>query len=288
MSYLLELHPGISFLIICAITVIIAITGLRFVRKRFEQESLAENHEVAAIIFNAFGILYAVVIAFVVFVVWGRYDDAGKNLELEASQAADIFYVSRAFPDSTAKQIRQSLYEYSLSVCDNELKENGKSSPKTIEAVSKLMRIFLAMDSKNISNPTVYEESFKRFNDLAQYRRLRVFAAKDSVPLVIWIVLLTGAVIMVSYTYFFAIKRILPQNIMTAALTITLTLILFLIYMLDHPFTGASGIGDVPMRTVMEQMKRSIDNQNKNQNQIQNQSKDTIQNQNQNQNPGQK
>ena len=260
MSFLLDLPIGLSFVIICSFTVLISVLGLRFVRKRYESDVMKENHEVAAVIFNAFGILYAVVVAFVVFVVWGRYDDAGKNFELEASQTADIFFISKAFPDSTSKQIKQALYEYGSSVVDDEFMKmsHGEGSSKTIEAVIKLNGIFLGMDIKSLPNTIVYEEAFKRLNDMTQYRRLRVFAAKDSVPSVIWIVLIVGAVIMVSYTYFFTIRKALPQNLMTAALTITLTLILFLIFILDHPFSGTTAISSAPMSSTVTTMKKAL------------------------------
>jgi Protein of unknown function (DUF4239) len=264
MSFILELPAFASFAIICCVTVLIVVIGLRFVRKRYPQEVLKENHEVAAVMFNAFGLLYAIVVAFVVFATWGRYDDAGKDLELEASQAADIFFVARAFPDSTRKQIRQALLEYTSSVVEDEFMtmSQGKASTKTIEAISKLNHIFLTMDTKGMANTVVYEESFKRLNDLGQYRRLRIFASKDSIPSVIWLVLIAGAVIMVSYTYFFGIKKVLPQNLMTAALTITVTLILFLIFILDHPFVGSAAVSSDPMKQVMETMKKGVANDN--------------------------
>jgi len=260
MSYLMDLPVGLGFLIICVVAVTLAVLGLRLVRRRYDHDVLKENHEVAAVIYNAFGILYAVVVAFVVFVVWGRYDDAGKNLELEASQVADIFFISKAFPDSTSKQIKQALYEYGSSVTDDEFMKmsKGEASPKTIDAIKKLNSIFLSMDIKTLPNTIVYEEAFKRLNDLAQYRRLRVFAAKDSAPMVIWIVLIAGAVIMVTYTYFFAIRRVLPQNLMTAALTITLTLILFLVFILDHPFSGSTAVSSDPMKSTVTTMKKAL------------------------------
>ena len=68
MQFLLNLPAGISFLIVSVVTTAAALAGLRFVRARYSTELLKENHEVAVIIFNAFGFLYAVVVAFVVFV----------------------------------------------------------------------------------------------------------------------------------------------------------------------------------------------------------------------------
>ena len=55
-------------MIVSAITTFVALVGLHFVRKKYSTEVLKENHEVAAIIFNAFGLFYGVIMAFVVFV----------------------------------------------------------------------------------------------------------------------------------------------------------------------------------------------------------------------------
>src|SRR5256884_2862683 len=106
MRFLLNLPVPLSFLIVSAITTVFALAGLRFVRKKYSAEVLKENHEVAAIIFNAFGLFYGVMIAFVVFVTWSGYDEATKNLQLEASEALDIFHSAAAFPDPANKLIR--------------------------------------------------------------------------------------------------------------------------------------------------------------------------------------
>ena len=75
-------------------------------------------------------------------------------------------------------------------------------------------------------------------------------------PLAIWLVLLVGAVFTVSYTFFFAMKNIRAQYVIATTLTVTITLILFLIYVLDHPFTGTSRVSAVPLKDVMEIMQR--------------------------------
>ena len=68
MQFLLFLPAWLAFLSVSAVTTLLALAGLHFVRKRYPADVLKENHEVGAIIFNAFGLLYGVVVAFVVFV----------------------------------------------------------------------------------------------------------------------------------------------------------------------------------------------------------------------------
>src|SRR5438132_6855644 len=112
MQFLLNLPSAISFLIVSVITTAVALAGLRFVRTKYSAEVLQQNHEVAAIIFNAFGLLYAVVVAFVVFVTWSGYDEATKNLQMEANEVDDIFHFAKAFPAPASEIIQQGLIHY--------------------------------------------------------------------------------------------------------------------------------------------------------------------------------
>jgi len=254
MQLILYLPVALSFLIVSVITTSVALAGLRFVRKAYPAEVLKENHEVAAIIFNAFGLLYGVVVAFVVFVTWGGYDDAKKNLEMEANEADDIFHITKTFPDPARGMIQQGLIDYIASVYNDELKRmsQGDISLQSNRSMARLITVFYQIDDKSVPNRELYAESLTRLNNLAQYRRIRIFAGNDTVPLAVWLVLLVGGVITISYTYFFGMKNIKSQYLMTAALTVTITLILVLIYILDHPFTGTSKVSTEPLKQVLE------------------------------------
>jgi uncharacterized membrane protein len=128
----------------------------------------------------------------------------------------------------------------------------GEISLHSNQPMARLITAFYQTDEKSVPNRELYAESLKRLNNLAQYRRLRIFAGNDTVPLAVWLVLLAGGVITISYTYFFGMKNIKSQYLMTAALTVTITLILVLIYILDHPFTGTSKVSTEPLKQVLE------------------------------------
>jgi hypothetical protein len=51
-------------------------------------------------------------------------------------------------------------------------------------------------------------------------------------------------------------NNVKAQYLITATLTITITQILFLIYVLDHPFTGATKVSREPLREVLEIMQK--------------------------------
>jgi Na+/proline symporter len=258
-QFLLNWPAWLSFLVVSAVATSVVTAGLHFVRSKYPSEVLRENHEVAAMIFNAFGLLYAVVVAFVVFVTWTGYDEAKKHLEMEANEAIDIFYSAEAFPDSVSKTMQQGLMDYAGSVYNNELKRMsaGEISVYSGGPLRKLITLFNTMNEKSIRNRELYAESLKRLNNLAEYRRLRIFAGNNTVPSIIWLVLLVGGAITVSYTYFFGMKNVKAQCVMTSALTITITLILCLIYILDHPFSGSNRVTAEPLEQALNVMQRN-------------------------------
>src|SRR4029453_14382860 len=116
MRFLLQLTPPVSFFIVSAFTTFFSLGGLYLVRRRYSAEVLKENHEVAAIIFNAFGLFYGVLVAFVVFVTWNGYDEATKNLQMEASEKLDFFHTAESFPEIPRKAIQQGLKDYISAV----------------------------------------------------------------------------------------------------------------------------------------------------------------------------
>ncbi len=258
MEFLLNWPWALSFFFVSAVTTTIAVLGLYLVRKKYPADILKEHHEVAAIIFNAFGVLYAVVVAFVVFVTWSGYDDATKNLQLEASQVIDIFHSAHAFPGPASKVIRDGLISYANSVHDDELRRmaGGDISVLSTGPLRDLIAVFDNMEDKALPNRELYMESLRRLNNLAEYRRLRIFAGNNTVPPMIWLILLVGGLITVLYTYFFGVRNVRAQGIMTSALTIMISLTLFLVYVLDHPFTGTCRVSARPFSEAMELMQK--------------------------------
>ena len=258
MRFLLELPPPVSFFIVSAVTTFFGLFGLYLVRRKYSAEVLKENHEVAAIIFNAFGLFYGVLVAFVVFATWNGYDEATKNLQLEASEALDIFHSAEAFPDSPRKIIQQGVRDYLAGVYNDEVPKmaEGDLSVYSGGAHTPLRLLFSQIDATSIPNRELYGESLRCLNNLAQYRRLRIFAGNNTVPPVIWLVLLVGGVFAVCYTFFFGMKNIRAQYLITTTLTVMLTSILFLIYVLDHPFTGTSRVSLQPLRQAMATVEK--------------------------------
>src|SRR4029453_9346448 len=203
MRFFFQLPPPVSFFIVSSLTTFVGLGGLYLVRRKYSAEVLKENHEVAAIIFNAFGLFYGVLVAFVVFATWNGYDDATKKLKLEGAESLDIFHSGEAFPDSSKQIVQQGVRNYLAGVYNDEIPKmsEGDLSVTTGGAHTPLRQLFSQLDANSIPKRELYSETLHCLNNLAQYRRMRIFAGNDTVPPVIWLVLLVGGVFAVSYTF---------------------------------------------------------------------------------------
>ena len=253
MRFLLEFPAVVSAFLVCVVTLAIALAGVRIVRKRFPHEVLKENHEVAGFIYNSFMLIYAVLVAFVVFVSWSDYSQAERNTEIEANLLTDLFMDARGLPDTMRVNVQQTIISYLESIINDEWEtmKRGRPGPKAREEFAKLWQLYMDADVKSLPNEPVYRESLTKLNQVGEHRRLRIFAANDFIPGFIWFVLIICATASVSYTFFFGSKYAAPQYIMTGVLTLINSLILYLIFVLDHPFNGVSGVSSSSFNVIL-------------------------------------
>lgn len=260
MEFILNWHPVIAVTVLCTVTVLISYAGLRLVRRYFTEDVLRQNHEVGGFIFNAFGLIYAVLIAFVVFATWTEFDNSKKNVDRESIELTDIYHNSQALPEPFRQQVAPLLKAYTENVINDEWQklERGEPSEKARVSFNNLWLFFTTIDRSLVKNEIAYQETLKHLNDAGESRRMRLFDSTNNIPGIIWAVLLFGAVVTVIYTYFFYAKNIRHQFMMTSALTVLNTLILYMILLLDNPFSGYTKVDAKPFEYVLQLLKSGI------------------------------
>lgn len=242
---------------IVGVSVLVAHVGLRLVRRMVPLPVLQTQHEVAGFIIGVLGAIYAVLLAFVVVVVWNQFEDAKSTVEKEANQLNDLSRIAQGFPPATQQRLLEGLRVYTQAVVDDEWQtmSEGKSSQKAQDAMEDLWRIYRELDPQTNRESALYGESLDRLSDVSDNRRLRLHASRDDVPLVVQILLWGGGLITIAFTYFFGVKSIRSQALMTAALAGLIAFILFLIVVLDNPFHGYLRVTPDTMRSVLERIK---------------------------------
>src|SRR5579863_2368235 len=245
---MLTMHSLLAGVLVILASMLLSVAGLLIVRRYVSTEWLKRHHELASYYFLMIGTLYAVLIAFAIYVVWTAFKDAGANLEHEATEVADLSRLSTAMPDALCRNISEALLEYLNAVVQDEFPamNQGRESERTWTAVQ---RLWDAYGSARPDTPRVqayFNESLKHLTQLSDLRRTRLFASHGTVPQVLWCLLTVAGVLLVGFTYFVGHEGIATQAIMTACLAGVLSFSMFLILSLNRPYSGVGHVVPEP------------------------------------------
>jgi hypothetical protein len=242
-----------EILIITAASIILTYIIFIFFRKKISHEKLSENHTVASYIFNAFSLSYCVLLAFIVYENWFNYDRAQQNVFHETSYISNLYRDTRILPDSLKTRVTEKLINYTKAVINDEWIKfaEGNTSTVTDSAIGDLYKTYISIPVSQIPNPYLYQVSLDKLNFVSQYRRMRILDMEQTVPSVVWSVLIICFIVSVGYAYFFATKGKKVHMFLIATYVIVNILIFYLIYVLDHPYKGYACISSDPYQILL-------------------------------------
>ncbi len=229
-----------SSLVVIPITVLTLVI-LLFIRKTVSLASLRRHHDVAGYMFSIIGVLYSVILGFTVINVQERYNKADETVDIEATMIADLYRDAAYFDRASLASIRTNLRKYVEYVIHNEWSKPSDQT-RRIQANAYLQAIWKSYESvdimQNERSKIWYEQTIVKLDRLMNARLAREFYSWEHLSSMMWSILILGAVITISFMFFFGLENLRIQMLMTALLTIYLTFMLYLVFSLDHVFQG--------------------------------------------------
>jgi hypothetical protein len=237
-----------------------SILGLIAFRRFVPLEALhAASNEVGNYLQTVGGI-YAVLLAFVVYVVWGQFNEARGYLDREATALVDLHRTASALPSLSRTEIQRGLRTYVDAVLRDEWPAMARGDEATIDRVGELLEhVWIAIHACRPCNDcqhTVYGEVLSRFNQLTDLRTSRLSSSRARIPVAMTILLYNGAFLTVGSVYLLAFDQLWLHAIVTAALAGAIAHILFLIRDLDDAFDGDWQVAKAPFERARKNFER--------------------------------
>lgn len=229
----------IGIIIVCG-TVALSLLGLYLVRRSVRLETLEDHHEVAGFFIGVLGVLYAVLLAFVVLAVWEDYTDASAVASAEASQLSDLYWLADGLAGTERDAIQAATRHYAQAVIDDEWPrmDKGGRSEAADDAFDQLQSIYTSLDPADERTASIFDASLERLTTLSDSRSERLHINHEGLSPILWVVLIVGGAITIIFTYFFGVRNVRAQALMTALLAAMIGLALFVILSFDHPYRG--------------------------------------------------
>src|SRR5215210_6481088 len=220
--------------------VLVAVAGLVLVQRLVPPERREGQNDVAGFIYAVLGVAYAVLLAFMLIAVWQDYNTAQTNVESEAHELAGVYFLASHLPEPERTRLQDLARTYARVVVEEEwpMMERGQTSPRADSLLRQLRLKLLQFDPRTKGEQVLYERGLTQVHDAVDARRSRLLEVREGIPNLLWVVLVVGGVITVSFTYLFGLKSNLAHALMVAALTLVICGILFTIAEFNYASSG--------------------------------------------------
>src|SRR5215204_6239534 len=113
------------------------------------------------------------------------------------------------------------------------------------------------VEPRTAAEQDLYAEGLDRISRFGDARRMRIVAAKEGIPGVLWAVLVFGAVVAVGFTYLFGMRNTWAHRLLVMSLTAVIALGLCTIGAMEYPFSGGARIEPEAFDQILERFETS-------------------------------
>ena len=221
---------------------------------------LSEKHQMAGHFIGVVGVIYAVLVAFVVVTAWQTNDHAKELTMQEQHEVDDLFHLDAAFHNSNGDGIRLMLANYAAVMIDEwkEMKRGDQlcldtsetcppSSSKPSQEANRLAHCIgeaaFNLVPETRQQQVVYEEGIRLVQSFSENREERRRRYQErALQGALWFSFFLGATILVLMTYFVEGQSRVLHAIRTSGFFAMIGMVVALAFIFDRPFVGASQI----------------------------------------------
>jgi hypothetical protein len=263
MPFIQSLLGNIPAWLLCFIMVVIyvgiSIAGLLIIRKFYPHDKCKLHNDVAGFIFATIGVIYAVLLAFIVVITWQDFDKAENITVSEANCIAALYRDSTPFPAGFRAELKSELTNYVNAIIHEEwqMMAKGRRSANAQKMQEELWKLYGGFQPKNETQKIFFTESVKKLNLAAEMRRQRIIYASTGINPLLYFVLIAGSFITIAFTMLFGTENIIPHLIMVSLLAALIAITLFTVIAMDYPFTGDISISPDVFTNMLSTLMKS-------------------------------
>jgi hypothetical protein len=135
--------------------------------------------------------------------------------------------------------------------------ENTQETTRGWVLIDDIRATLQEVEPRTVAEQALYAEGLDQVQRLADARRTRLVAAEESIPAVLWVVLVVGGMVTVGFAYLFGLDNTGAHRLMVVSLAGVIALVLFTIGAMDHPFSGGARIGTGAFELVLNRFDTS-------------------------------
>jgi hypothetical protein len=224
------------------------------IRRRWPELVEGDHNDVAGFLISVVGVIYAVLLAFVVIVSWQKFASAESVAGQEASVLRALTRDAAVFAEPTRSEMRALVREYAVTVRDREwpLMADGRTtSPQVVDVLDRMAATIARAQPAGPAGPAFIEADVRNVDALVSLRSQRLDFVDQGLPGVLWTALWIGGALTVGFGMIFGVRRTGLHLIMVGSLVALVGILLFVIAVIDFPFQGGVAVQPTALQRVL-------------------------------------
>lgn len=220
--------------------------GVWVVRRMVSPRSLVDANPASGAVFATFGVIYGVILGQVVVAAWSGFQDAESAVDREAQAVVSMVRLADGLPEPERGRIQRAAIAYGEAVAATDWPRMQTGQPPSEDsenAVRALFRETGALAAGPLATRPTTAAIVEKLDDLDAARGERVQSSLRSMPRLLWVALLAGGALTVGFTFLFGLENAAVHQIVVAALSAIVSLLLVVVIALGKPFQPPLSIG---------------------------------------------
>jgi hypothetical protein len=217
-----------------------------------------EDSEFSGTMVQGVMVFYGLAVALIAVSVWQTYSDVSKTVSAEASALNGLYRDVTSYPVPIRQELQRELREYVDQVIHQAwpLQQRGIIPSAGIEHMSRFQAVLDKFEPSSEGQKLLHGETLRAYNQLIQARRLRLDAVTTGLPVVMWLLIILGAGVSLTGTFFFKVDDARLHGILVTLLAVFMGMVIVMILALDRPFRGDLGVRPDPYQLVYDQLMK--------------------------------
>ncbi|HEX3244940.1 MAG TPA: hypothetical protein VHX16_06005 [Chloroflexota bacterium] len=243
--------------LIIGATVLASVGGLWVVRRLVSIETLERNNPVADPMYQIVAVLYAVLLAFIVALILGNFDQAARTADHEALELADVHRLAGQYGGEVGQHIQELTTSYAQTVIADEwpLLGDGRSSERAWAVFDDIEDAADRLEPTTPREQILYDQLLTQLHELYANRQLRLLFARGILHPLLWCGLLVFGAAIVAFGWLFGTRNVRAHAAMTAMVAAAITFVLFMAATFDRPFSSDLRVTPVALEAALQRFQ---------------------------------
>ena len=199
--------------------------------------------------------IYGVILGQVVVSAWSGFGDAETAVDREAQAIVSLVRLADGLPEPERGRIQAAAIAYGEAVAGADWQRMEAGQPPS-DASERAIRMLFVETGALAAGPLAARPTtaaiVAKLDDLDAARGERVQSSLRTMPRLLWIALIAGGALTVGFTFLFGLENAAVHQIVVAALSAIVSLLLVVVIALGKPFQPPLSIGPEDFATRVE------------------------------------